>query len=61
MTRAQNRNVVISTDWKYVSEPSPAFQRLMMLLLSPRWCKSAYAAKTSKYDEKGGHGLCQGD
>ena len=34
--KSQKENkIVVLTDWKYVKEYSPAFKRLMMLLLQP--------------------------
>ena len=34
-SKNQRDNQVV-TNWEYTEEPSPAFKRLMMLLLSPR-------------------------
>lgn len=40
--REDKRNIVVNTSWTYISEPSPAFKRLMMLLLRPEQSQSEY-------------------
>lgn len=44
----RNNQIRVITSWQYVREPSPAFRRLMMLLLKPPDNQSVDTVRTDE-------------